>query len=47
MNFYKYRVFNYSKRRFEFLTTSTIMAVGEFKVLPQGELQVFELVSVF
>lgn len=47
MKYYKYRVFNYTTKSFEFLITSKKMEVGEFKTLPQGELQVFGLVSVF
>ena len=47
MNIYKYRVFNYTTKKFEFLTTSKKMNIGEFKTLPQGELQIFSIVNIF
>ena len=47
MSIYKYRVFNYTTKNFEFLTTSQKMNIGEIKTLPQGELQIFRLLNVF
>lgn len=47
MIFYKYRVFNYTKKKFEILICGASLEVGEFKILPQGELQIFELIKTF
>ena len=47
MIFYKYRVFNYTKKKFEILIYGASLEVGEFKILPQGELQIFELIKTF
>ncbi len=43
----KYRVFNYTKKEFDTLTTSAILEVGQFVVLPQGELQIFNIIKVY
>lgn len=43
----KYRVFNHTKKRFEYLITSAELEVAQFINLPQGELQIIGLVNIF
>lgn len=45
MTFRQYLVFNYTTRKFEMICTAAILAVGEFINLPQGELQIWELLK--
>lgn len=47
MLFKKYRVFNYTTKKFETFITSGILEIGQFLNLPQGELQIWELIDIF
>ena len=47
MIFYKYRVFNYTREKFETLITSARLEIGSIKELPQGELLIFSIISTF